>query len=730
MNDTIFKIYFRLLALALAAVALAAGPSLAASVTLNLKAEARPVTMPDPDGAGPLTGQVITMWGFFDSADAGTQWKPFDMPVKPVEGDDLTINLTNNLPVPVSIVIPGQSKQLTPVPLPSDPLRVRSFDVETGPGEGPVAYTWTNLKPGSFLIQSGTHPALQVPMGLYFALAVDVAQGEAYPGLFYDSEVVLLYSEIDPAQHATAVGATPLTYKPKYFLINGKPFDPLAPTPPLDAGGVGETLLIRMLNAGLKSHSPMLYNGGYMDLVAEDGNPYPYAREQYSAHLAPGKTIDALWVPGAEAVYPLFDRMHHLTSGGFGKGGMLARLQVGAGTASDTVAILRTRYLTAGELRVWADSSAAPGAVLTLTGYGLMPYIGNVDFDYRLFARGVAANPGTAGVTSDQGGSDSKPVPYTAPPVAFADAYSVNEGGTLIQPAAGVLANDTRGGYFLAADSLRASLVTAPGNGALTLNADGGFTYIHNGSETLFDTFTYVARAVNTTNNTVQATSNEVVATITITPQNDPPTSVNDSASTDDNTPAVINVLANDTDADGDALRVNTFSQGTSGTVTCDTAAPGGTCTYTPTVTGEYVDTFTYSATDGTGVGNTATVTVTVTAGANQSPVAVDDFATTRACNNTTVPCVTRAITINVVGNDSDPDGAIAPATVCVRFNDCLNPAPRLSKNGGLVTNNYNGTITYQPPPGYLGTDLFKYSVEDDDGAVSNRANVRVNVRQ
>ena len=63
-------------ALALVAAVLLAGPSVAADVTLNLKAEARTVTM--PDGSPP-----IPMWGFFDLADAGADWTPGPQPVGP-----------------------------------------------------------------------------------------------------------------------------------------------------------------------------------------------------------------------------------------------------------------------------------------------------------------------------------------------------------------------------------------------------------------------------------------------------------------------------------------------------------------------------------------------------------------------------------------------------------------------------------------------------------------------
>ncbi|MFO0970545.1 MAG: Ig-like domain-containing protein [Gemmataceae bacterium] len=110
-------------------------------------------------------------------------------------------------------------------------------------------------------------------------------------------------------------------------------------------------------------------------------------------------------------------------------------------------------------------------------------------------------------------------------PVANPDAYTVAEGGTLTTSDAtgtatpgtladnGVLANDTDAD----GDALTAVLVTGPAHAAsFLLNANGTFTYVHDGSETTSDSFTYKA-------NDGQANSNIVTVAFTITPQNDPP---------------------------------------------------------------------------------------------------------------------------------------------------------------------------------------------------------------
>ena len=59
-------------------------------------------------------------------------------------------------------------------------------------------------------------------------------------------------------------------------------------------------------------------------------------------------------------------------------------------------------------------------------------------------------------------------------------------------------------------------LQTAPTHGTLTVNADGSFTYTHNGTETLTDSFTYrVSDGINF--------SNLATVSLTITPTNDAP---------------------------------------------------------------------------------------------------------------------------------------------------------------------------------------------------------------
>jgi len=84
---------------------------------------------------------------------------------------------------------------------------------------------------------------------------------------------------------------------------------------------------------------------------------------------------------------------------------------------------------------------------------------------------------------------------------------------------------------------------------------------------------------------------------VTVTPVNDAPVATNDAATTPQDTPVIINLTANDTDADPDTLTVSSVSNPANGSVVLNA---NGTVTYTPTgFTG--TDTFNYSIHDGHG---------------------------------------------------------------------------------------------------------------------------------
>lgn len=272
----------------------------------------------------------IPMWGF--ATDAGQPcgiagpWAP-GPPIEINRADGLTINLRNCLADPVSIVIPGQKLKGTPQVIAG---RITAFTDEAAAYDGvtaaTVSYTWSpaELKPGTYLYLSGSHPAKQVHMGLYGSAVVNFAPGFAYDGVPYDQDIVVLYSEVDPELHAATAAAQPLNFKPRYFLINGDASGNSTLTGDAPAP-LNTRVLLRFVNAGLKSYVPTLL-GEDLDFVAEDGNLYPHVRRSYSAFLGAGKTMDAIWVPNTVDRHALYDRRLNMTENGDPTGGMRAFL--------------------------------------------------------------------------------------------------------------------------------------------------------------------------------------------------------------------------------------------------------------------------------------------------------------------------------------------------------------------------------------------------------------------
>jgi hypothetical protein len=432
----------RFIGIFLSLVLLAVMVGTASGQIFTMTADETTLTMPD--------GTVVPVWGF--TLDGGAVRVPGDCLVVPQGDSTLTINLTNNLDEPVSLNILGQVLTNNTGPVWTDGLtdavvgdprgsgnytaRVRSFSHETAPGNVGI-YTWASFRPGTYLLTSGTNPAKQVQMGLYAPVKQDAAGGSvAYPGLDpYTKELVLVFHEVDPVLHdavsAGTYGYSPspppgqipssLDRNPKYYLINGMGY-PDAGLDPINAATPvtnGDRVLMRFLNAGLETHAPQILNTN-MDLVAEDGNPYLYPKnEQYGFGLPAGKTVDAILEigPTTPARLPLYDAVLNLTNAAQSPGGMLAHLAV-AGTGADTVDITRAGYNRCNDTFLVRATSSAPGAVLKASfKFGSetirkrqMTFVAGPNY-YEKYFTNVSQQPTSVTVFSDGGGLDIDPVP-------------------------------------------------------------------------------------------------------------------------------------------------------------------------------------------------------------------------------------------------------------------------------------------------------------------------------
>jgi VCBS repeat-containing protein len=286
------------------------------------------------------------------------------------------------------------------------------------------------------------------------------------------------------------------------------------------------------------------------------------------------------------------------------------------------------------------------------------------------------------------------------PPVANNDNYTVAEGGTLNVPPPGVLSNDTDA----EANPLTAILVTGPAHASsFTLNANGSFNYVHDGSETTSDSFTYKA-------NDGSLDSNVATATITITPVNDAPVANNDSYSVAEGGTLNVTgpgVMSNDTDPDGPtmtAILVSGPSRAASFTFNAD-----GSFNYVHDGSETTADSFTYKVSDGSLFSNVATVSITVSP-VNDAPAAVNDSYTVAEGGTLSISAP------GVLGNDTDPDSPTLTAVLV------SGPA-----HASSFTLNANGSFNYVHDGGETTSDSFTYKVSDGS-LFSNVATVSITV--
>jgi subtilisin family serine protease len=277
--------------------------------------------------------------------------------------------------------------------------------------------------------------------------------------------------------------------------------------------------------------------------------------------------------------------------------------------------------------------------------------------------------------------------PVNHPPLAVADGATLAEdaGPTTID----VLANDSDPDP---GTTLTVTAVTDPPAGtAAMVNGGASVTYTPDPNANGTDTFGY------TVSDGMGRTASALV-TVTVTAVNDPPVATDDTLVTVRDTAAIVKVLANDMDADGDTLSTVSVSSPDHGDATIQV---DGSIAYAPVTGYSGPDGFDYTVSDGTAT-DIGHVAISVLA-FDQPPVAVDDTLTTSE---------DAAASVAVLANDTDPDL------------ETLTAASVTQPAHGTASINADGTMLYTPSPNYNGPDAFGYSVADgagmtDDGAVS-----------
>lgn len=340
---------------------------------------------------------------------------------------------------------------------------------------------------------------------------------------------------------------------------------------------------------------------------------------------------------------------------------------------------------TVGTIDVVANDSDVDGDALSVTSV-TAPRVGRSGFTDNIVR--YVPNTGFTGQDSFQytisdghGGTATSTVfvtvnPAAAIPVANDDAVTTAEDA----PATvAVLANDSdpSGG------TLTIATFTQPAHGTVAFTG-GTATYAPEADYHGPDAFEYTVR------NAAGAAASARVD-ITVTSVNDAPVAAGDTASIDEGTATVIDVVANDRDVDEDPLTVISVSAPGHGRAA---VASPHEVRYTPSAGFHGVDSFTYTVADPSGATATATVTIGI-ANVNDAPLAVDDAAATDEDT---------AVTIDALANDSDPD------------NDALTILGITAPAHGTATIVDARRIAYAPNANFHGSDQLTYTIGDGHG--------------
>jgi len=260
-------------------------------------------------------GLTLQIWGFADGAGSAQ----YPGPTLIINQDDpVTINLTNNLPEPVSMVFPGQTANpATPI---SGLTNEGILALEAMPG-ATVSYSFTAPEPGTYYYQSGTNMDKQLQMGLFGAIIVrpagfDPENPTAYnhADSAYDREILFLLSEMDVNHQEIVEFGDPIdttSFWPVYWFINGRnapdtmamagaPWLPSQPYNCMPRFKPGEKLLCRFIGASRNIH-PFHTHGNHMRLIARDGRLLSAVEgadlsfEIFTNPVAPGTTSDAIF---------------------------------------------------------------------------------------------------------------------------------------------------------------------------------------------------------------------------------------------------------------------------------------------------------------------------------------------------------------------------------------------------------------------------------------------------
>jgi FtsP/CotA-like multicopper oxidase with cupredoxin domain len=248
------------------------------------------LTLPD--------GEKVYIWGYSLENKKGTAVYPAPK-LEVEEGDTVEVTLTNIGPVKEGIRRVAHTIHWHGLDTDQENDGVPDTSPAIQTGES-FTYRFTATHAGTYFYHCHVDTIEHLQMGMHGSLVVKAKGGvkQAWTGgPAYDKEYVFHLNEIDPVWHKAVEEGKKYDrtqFHPRYWTINGKAYpDTMKDPQTMIQGKVGETVLIRLINAGYEEH-PFHLHGHHFKVIASDGRPLPAPIEKDTINIGPGERYDIL----------------------------------------------------------------------------------------------------------------------------------------------------------------------------------------------------------------------------------------------------------------------------------------------------------------------------------------------------------------------------------------------------------------------------------------------------
>ncbi len=258
----------------------------AATITYDFVAETYVKTMVD--------GANITAWRFRDLNGAGSGPGELSAGIIAQEGDDIIINLTNNLNTAIKFDIPGvvENQGL----------------LNSGSS---TTINFTAPQAGSYLFRDDKVTEFGQAMGLTGPMVIMPSNGSQTlftGGPAFDRQYTLVLNDFDDRLNAATANGQSYNlddFEPNYYFVNGLSY----PNTSTDADtkiamSMGEDVAIRFVNAGLLSHS-MHFHGYHVRVISRNRVPVTDIIDKDTVLVNPGECVDVILPVNQLGKFPL-----------------------------------------------------------------------------------------------------------------------------------------------------------------------------------------------------------------------------------------------------------------------------------------------------------------------------------------------------------------------------------------------------------------------------------------